>query len=308
MARSVFEGFSMNARKLKQTGIGLAFFILLAAAASRAANHEVIFLWPNDAPGSEGKTADESVRVTPEGEHVISTVNRPSITVYRPSKENATGAAVIVVPGGGHAELWMDHEGYNVAKWLSDRGVVSFVLKYRLAREKGSTYTIEGDALRDIQRAIHIVRSRAVEWGVDPDRIGVMGFSAGGQLAALAATRYDAGIAGATDPIDRQSSRLAFQALVYPGPLSDVHVDLSALSKDTPAAFLLGGEDDRPDMVQGLAEYYLALKRAGASAELHVYTHVGHGFGMRSRNTGPISTWPDRFLDWMSARGLLKPK
>ncbi len=299
----------MDARKLKQTGIWVAFFILLAAAASRAAaEHEVILLWPSGAPGSEGKTADESVRVTPEGDHVISTVNRPSITVYLPSKENATGAAVIVVPGGGHAELWMDHEGYNVAKWLSDRGVASFVLKYRLAREKGSTYTVEGDALRDIQRAIRRVRSRAAEWGVDQDRVGVMGFSAGGQLAALAATRFDAGIDGATDPIDRQSSRPAFQALVYPGPLSDVHVDLSALSKDTPPAFLLGGEDDRPDMVQGLAEYYLALKRAGASAELHVYTHVGHGFGLRSRNTGPIATWLDRFLDWMSARGLLKSK
>jgi acetyl esterase/lipase len=299
----------MNARKLRPTGIWVAFFILLAATASRAAGeHEVILLWPSGAPGSEGKTADESVRVTPEGDHVVSAVNRPSITMYLPSKENATGAAMIVVPGGGHAELWMDHEGYNVAKWLSDRGVASFVLKYRLAREKGSTYTIEGDALRDIQRAIRLVRSRAAEWGINPDRIGVMGFSAGGQLAALAAIRYDAGIDGAADPIDRQSSRPAFQALIYPGPPRDVNISPSSLSKDTPQAFLLCGEDDRPDISQGLAEYYLALKRAGASAELHVYTGVGHGFGLRSRNTGPIATWLYRFLDWMSARGLLKPK
>jgi|GraSoi2013_100cm_1033763.scaffolds.fasta_scaffold15299_2 hypothetical protein len=131
------------------------------------------------------------------GEHIISSVRHPSITPFLPGREKSTGAAVIIVPGGGHSELWMDHEGYNVAKWLSDHGVGTFMLKYRLAREKGSTYTIEGSALADVKRAIRLVRSRASEWALDPRRVGVMGFSAGGELAALASTRYHTGFAGA---------------------------------------------------------------------------------------------------------------
>jgi acetyl esterase/lipase len=281
----------------------ISLLLLSAVCAAQTAEHNAILLWPNGAPGSEGKTSPESVRITPDGEHVLSSIHRPSITPYLPANEKATGAAVIIAPGGGHAELWADHEGYNVANWLCDRGVAAFVLKYRLAREKGSTYSVEGDALPDIQRAIRLVRSRAVEWGIDPDRIGVMGFSAGGEVAALAATRYDAGIAAATDPIDRQSSKPAFEALIYPGLPHDLKV-----SKDTPPAFLLCGENDRPDISQGLAELYLALRRDGVSAELHVYTGIGHGFGLRARNTGAIAGWPGRFLEWMDARGLLKQK
>ncbi len=119
-----------------------------------------ILLWPNGAPGSQGKTADELVRLTEQGEHIISRVHRPSITPYLPAAATATGAAVIVIPGGGHRELWMDHEGYRVGGWLSDHGVAAFVLKYRLAHEEGSTYTVLGDALGDVQRAIRLVRSR----------------------------------------------------------------------------------------------------------------------------------------------------
>lgn len=278
-------------------------FLLFSALAAAAAEHDAILLWPNGAPGSEGKTAPESVRITPDGEHVISSVHQPSISPYLPSKEKATGAAVIIAPGGGHVELWVDHEGYNVANWLSEHGVAAFILKYRLAREKGSTYTVEGNALPDIQRAMRLVRSRAAEFGIDPDRIGVMGFSAGGEVAALAATRYDAGMPNAADAIDRESSKPAFEALVYPGLPHDFKV-----SKDTPPAFLLCGEDDRPDISQGLAELYLNLRRDGVSTELHVYTGVGHGFGLRARNTGAIAEWPDRFLEWMDARGFLKRK
>src|SRR6187402_3163084 len=121
-------------------------------------------LWPNGAPGSEGKTAAEKVRVTDGGDHVVSSIHRPSITPYLPDRSAATGAAVIVAPGGGHRELWIDHEGYNVAQWLRERGIAAFVLKYRLAREEGSSYTIEGNALADIQRAIRVVRSNAAQW------------------------------------------------------------------------------------------------------------------------------------------------
>jgi endo-1,4-beta-xylanase len=211
--------------------------------------------------------------------------------------------AVIVIPGGGHSELWMDHEGYNVAKWLSDRGVAAFVLKYRLAREKGSTYTIEGDELQDVKRAIRLVRSRASEWGLDPQRVGVMGFSAGGELAALASTRYDNGVAGATDTIEHESAKPAFQALLYPA----IPHDLS-LSAETPPAFLACGENDRPDIAQGLPELYLALKRAGVSAELHVFAGAGHGFGLRESNRAPVSEWPQLFLEWLDAQGFLKKK
>jgi acetyl esterase/lipase len=280
----------------------LTLFLTLWAAAAIAQN-PVVFLWPAGAPGSEGKTAPEVVRISPQGDHVVSSVSSPSITVYVPPAAKATGAAVVVVPGGGHSELWMDHEGYAVAAWLSRHGVAAFVLKYRLAHEKGSTYTVEGTELHDIQRAIRLVRSRAQEWSIDPDRIGVMGFSAGGELAALASTRYDAGNAGAADPIDRESSRPAFQALIYPAIPHDMR-----LTKETPPAFLACGADDRKDISEGLPELYLAMKRAGLSAELHVFAGVGHGFGIRASNTGNVTTWPDLFYGWLGGSGFLKHK
>jgi acetyl esterase/lipase len=277
--------------------------LLLLLASSAFAQNAPILLWPDGAPGSEGKTAAETVRVNENGEHIVSSVHRPSITPFLPSKENATGAAVIIAPGGGHRELWMDHEGYNVARWLSQHGVAAFVLKYRLARENGSTYTIEGTALADIQRAIRLVRSRASEWGINTEHIGVMGFSAGGELAAMASTRYDAGAAGAADPVQRESSKPAFQALLYPAIPSNM-----SLSKQTPPAFLVCGEDDRPDIAEGLPQLYLSLKQAGVSAELHVLAHTGHGFGVRPANHPPVSDWPQLFLEWLDVQGMLAHK
>jgi endo-1,4-beta-xylanase len=197
----------------------------------------------------------------------------------------------------------MDHEGYNVAQWLSDRGVAAFILKYRLAREEDSSYTVEGTELKDIQRAIRVVRSRAQEWGVYPDRIGVIGFSAGGELAALASTRFDSGTSGSADSIERESSKPNFQGLIYPGLPHDMN-----LSAETPPAFLACGEDDRPEISQGVPKLYLALKAAGVSAELHVYAHAGHGFGLRANNPPPVSGWIQNFLDWMGIQGMLKRK
>jgi len=277
--------------------------LLLLLSASALAQNAPILLWPNGAPGSEGKTADETVRVTENGEHIVSSVHRPSVTRFLPSKENATGAAVVIAPGGGHRELWMDHEGYNVARWLSQHGVAAFVLKYRLARETGSTYTIEGTALADIQRAIRLVRSRASEWGVNPEHIGVMGFSAGGELAAMAGTRYEPGVAGAVDSIERESSKPAFQALLYPATPHNM-----SLSKQTPPAFLVCGEDDRPDIAEGLPQLYLSLKQAGVSTELHVFARAGHGFGVRPGNRPPVSDWPLLFLEWLDVQGMLEHK
>ena len=290
---------------LRTMPYALLVFLLWLGAGSLAVATEppVVLLWPKGAPGSEGKPAEEALRLSPTGERVLSSVHRPSLTVYLPSKDTATGAAVIIAPGGGHRELWTDHEGHNVAKWLSGRGVAAFVLKYRLAREKESTYTVEGHALADTQRAIRVARSRATEWDIDPERIGVMGFSAGGELAALASVRYTAASESATDPIEQQSSKPAFQALVYPAIPRDM-----PLSKDTPPAFLVCGENDRQNISQGLPELYLALKRAGASAELHVYAGVGHGFGMRETTKGAVASWTTRFHEWLDSSGFLKRK
>ena len=258
-----------------------------------------ILLWPDGAPGSEGKTSLEKMRLTPQGEHIVSGVNQPSITPYLPVK--ASGAGIVVLPGGGHRELWMDHEGYRVGRWFSDHGIAAFVLKYRLSKEDGSTYTIDGASLPDAQRAIRLMRSRAAEWNLAPHRIGIIGFSAGGELAALAGTRYDIGSPSAPDPIDRASSKPDFLGLLYPAIPQGMH-----LSKDTPPAFLLCGEDDAPAISEGVPELYLDLKRAGASAELHVLTGVGHGFGIRDGNPPAVSNWTSLFYQWLDARGLLK--
>jgi endo-1,4-beta-xylanase len=276
---------------------------LFAPPTAAVAQHAVVLLWPAGAPGSEGKTALEVVRISPQGDHIISSIHSPSVTVYLPSPDKATGAAVIIAPGGGHRELWIDHEGYAVAEWLSDHGIAGFVLKYRLARETGSTYTVEGTELQDMQRAIRLVRSRAAEWDLDPNRIGVMGFSAGGELAALAATKPADGNPAASDPIDRLSAAPAFQALLYPAIPHDM-----ALTPQTPPAFLACGEDDRPDIAEGVPELYLSMKRLGIPAELHAFANVGHGFGIRSSNAENVSSWPDLFYRWLGSSGLLKGK
>ena len=275
----------------------LCIFLLAPAVAQ----NPVIVLWPNGAPGSEGKTRKEKVRIYENSEHIFSNVHQPSITVYLPAKDKSTGAGVVVIPGGGHREIWMDHEGYNVAQWLSDHGVAAFILKYRLAKEDGSTYTIEGTELKDVQRAIRLVRNHAQEWSVDKERIGVIGFSAGGELAALASTRFDSGSPNSTDSIERESSKPNFQGLIYPGLPHDMN-----LSAQTPPAFLACGEDDRPEISKGVPELYLNMKAAGISAELHVYAHTGHGFGVRANNPPPVSGWMQNFFDWMGILGMLK--
>ncbi len=260
-----------------------------------------ILLWPNGAPGSEGKTSSETVRIFPPDELVISNVNFPSLTPYLPDPKKATGAAVIVIPGGADREIWITHEGYRVAQFLAEHGVAAFVLKYRLSQAPGSTYTIQGHSLPDVQRAIRLVRSRAAERNIDPAHLGVIGFSVGGELAALAGMHFDAGNPDAADAIDRESSRPAFMGLIYPAVGADL-----PFSKDTPPAFLLGGEID--DYSKPLPELYLALQKAGVPAELHMLAGVGHGFGVRPVNPPHIALWTTLFYDWLEARGILKAK
>jgi dienelactone hydrolase len=279
----------------------IAFQLICLSCGFAGAQQQPIKLWPNGAPGFAGSLTPETVRLNPDGEHIISNIEEPSIIPYLPPTDGATGAAVIVAPGGGHRELWMDHEGYAVAEWLSSHGVAAFVLKYRLANEKDSKYTVEGTELGDMQRAIRTVRSRSKEWGIDPARVGVMGFSAGGELAALASTRYDEGSPPSDDPVEHFSSKPNFQALLYPAIPHDPR-----LTAKTPRAFLACGGDDRPDISQGLPELYLALTRLHVSAELHIYAGIGHGFGVRTTNPAPVSGWTLLFLEWLNGQGFLK--
>ncbi len=253
-------------------------------------------LWPGGAPGSEGKTAPEKE----DANHNVSSVHNPSITAFLPAAGKGNGAAILVIPGGGHSKLCIGHEGTDIAQWFADRGVAAFMLKHRLAREEGSTYKIEVESLADTQRAMRLIRSRAGEWSIDPARLGAIGFSAGGELVTLAWMRPFSGNPEAKDPIDRLDARPAFQGLIYPGRTGDI-----VPTKDAPPAFLACGEKDRQDIAEGLAEVYLRLKRAGISAEFHVYAGVGHGFGFRPTNKGPVAAWPDRMLEWLDAKGFL---
>lgn len=281
---------------------GTLVTMLLLCCQSLFAQQEIL-LWPKGAPGSEGKTAPEKLRISDQGDSVISSVNKPSIRPYIPSAGKATGVAVIIAPGGGHSELWISHEGYNPAKWMQAHGIAAFVLKYRLAKEPGSTYTVDKDELADIQRAIRLVRSRAKEWGIDTAKIGVMGFSAGGELAGLAAVRFSASDPNAKDPIDRENDRPNYQALMYPGNISRLEV-----SATSPPVFIAAGNNDRPDISEGTAQLYLKYKQAKVSAELHIYANTGHGFGMRDTNKGAITLWPEEFRLWLMDIGILKSK
>jgi endo-1,4-beta-xylanase len=264
----------------------VAFTIAIALADDRPA---AIPLWPKGAPGSEARAAEpEKI----DGANVLN-VHNPSITPFIPTKD-ATGVAVIIAPGGGHSKLCLGHEGYALAEWMRDHGIAAFVLKYRLAREPGSTYTIQDHAMADTRRAIRIVRSRAAEWNIQPERIGIMGFSAGGELAAFAAMKSDAGDAASADPVERAGCRPDFQALIYPGTS-----DLFTVEKGMPPLFIACGYNDRPDISLGMARLYLKYKEAGVKAELHIYSSTGHGFGYRAGTTTGAGDWPFRFREWL---------
>jgi acetyl esterase/lipase len=274
--------------------------LLLAAPAAAQVPAEIP-LWAGVAPGSEGKTGDEVVETSASGERRITNVHRPSLTPYLPSRETATGVAVLVIPGGGHRQLVITHEGDNAAEWLRARGIAAFVLKHRLAREPNSTYRIDVEAFADARRAMRLIRSRAKEWGIDPAKVGAMGFSAGGELVAMIATREVAGDPTAADLVEREPARPDFQALIYPGRSRDIVPD----AKSSPA-FLAAAYDDRQDISEGLAEVYLRFKRAGVPAELHIYGSGGHGFGVRATNTRPVGQWLTRFVEWLRDRKILE--
>ena len=261
-----------------------------------AAEPVAIPLWPQGAPGSEKRAGEAEVL---EGSNVCN-VHNPSLTPYLPEPGKASGTAVIICPGGGHRKLCLGHEGGALGEWFRDRGIAAFVLKYRLAREPESTYTIQDHAMADARRALRLVRSRASEWNLRTDRIGILGFSAGGELAAFAAMDSDAGQADAADAIERASSRPDFNALIYPGTSH-----LFEARPGMPPVFIACGYGDRPDIAEGMATVYLKYKKAGVKAELHIYSEAGHGFGYRPDKTGAAAKWPERFTEWLTDSGLL---
>jgi acetyl esterase/lipase len=285
------------------------FAVVLLPVVAALANDQplVVPLWPNGAPGFEDRKDMAEVKTDkPLGEYTITNVQNPLLTVFLPPKDKATGAAVVIAPGGGHRELWMKHEGLNEAQWLSDHGVACFVLKYRLAREKDSPYKLPDAPTQDGQRAIRLVRSRAEEWAIDPHRVGIMGFSAGGELAAMVCNADGKEKEDSDDPVERQSARPDFQALVYSGPLG---IRGQAITKemDLPPTFIAVGDEDGNHFATMLAKHYLALKDAGVSAELHIYAKAPHGFGMRESNNGkPSNDFIQQFYDFLKTEGFLK--
>ena len=260
-----------------------------------------IALWPGGAPGSVGATGPEEWIPTTDGFHRVRNIHNPSLTVFLPEKP--TGVGFVICPGGGHNYLVMDLEGVNVARKLNAMGIAAFILKSRLANTKGFTYKVDVESLADAQRAIRTVRARAAEWKLDRGHIGIMGFSAGGELAAYAESRWDRGKPEATGPVERESSRPDFAVLAYPaGKSANV-----TFTKETPATFIVVNNDDT--LAPAGADYYAALRKAGVPVEFHAYHQGGHGFGMTGRTPAfaqlPVSGWPSRFQEWMVDMGFL---
>ena len=280
---------------------------LLSFSALAATEGQEIPLWSRGAPGTPATFPKETW--TERGkdgvrDRSVEEVHVPTITVYLPDSAKATGIAVVICPGGGFSHLAIDKEGHDIARWLNSNGIAGFVVKYRLPKNKVGNYTVD-TALTDVQRAIRTVRYRAAEWHVDPTRIGIAGFSAGGTLVELAGTRFDHGIDNSADPIDRQSSRPDFLISGYTGGVaSDLGVKGElTIPKDTPPAFMVHADDDKVSAMRSIA-FYTALKQAGIPAELHIYARGGHGFGIVDNHL-PVSKWGDRCLDWLNDRGLL---
>jgi acetyl esterase/lipase len=276
----------------------LFLFGAVAAAAQGLPAPQTFRLWENGAPGTTAARRGEAEMAE---DYWVRNVHNPSVTVFPADPRNANGASVVVIPGGGHRLIVWTTEGTAVAQALNRMGITVFVLKYRLAREEGSAYSIEGDAAADARRAIRYVRANAARYGLDPTRVGAMGFSAGGELVSLIADNRAAAAETVRDAVDRQSARPDFQILVFPGPLG---VPGNAV-EGAPPAFLISGSVDECCAAPTVA-LYEQLRRAGVSAELHMYANAGHAFNLGEQsNQLAILHWPERLHDWMSDSGFL---
>jgi acetyl esterase/lipase len=255
-------------------------------------------LWPNGAPGFESRR-DEPTQAK---DWWVKNIHNPSVTVYAPPKDQATGTAVIVCPGGGHRELVFNAEGKEAAEFLNSIGVTAFVLKYRLANEQNSPYSLEKHVREDAYRAMRLIRTRAKEWHVDPGRIGMLGFSAGGEVVALVAYGAGDGDQVAPDPIDRANGKPNFQMLVYPGP----GFIPKTIPPDAPPVFLLVANDD-PCCSGAVLNLLQGYRAANLPVEAHIYAQGKHAFNMGNRSSlTSIKTWPQRMAEWMGDTGLLK--
>lgn len=287
--------------------------LLMAATAATAA--EPLLLWPKNAPGEKGDLSKERDTTKPgdglvNGKRVVrlGNVSWPTISIYRPPAAKDTGAAVIVCPGGAYEILAMDLEGTEVCEWLNSVGVTAVLLKYRVPARQGlERYAAP---LQDAQRALSLVRFHAAEWKLDPKRIGIMGFSAGGHLSAAASTRFGQRAYAPVDEANQASCRPDFAMLIYPAYLvlkegRELSPELTVTS-NTPPTFLVQTEDDTIRVENSLF-YYLALKQAKVPVEMHLFANGGHGYGLRELDKAVIS-WPKRAEEWMRGLGVLETK
>lgn len=298
--------------------ISLVSFSLLLIVAASAQEYKLL-LWPSGNIPNYKKTNEVEKRDS-SGIVRISLVQQPMIDVYLPSKQNATGQALVVCPGGGYGILAYDWEGTDIAKWLNANGIAAIVLKYRLPNSK-SNIDPKLSPLLDAQRALRFVRANAEKWNIKKDKIGIMGFSAGGHLASTAGTHFDKGNPNATDSIDRISSRPDFMILMYPvitmsqpymhqgsrnnliGTIADSATakyysnDLQ-VTGETPPTLLVHATDDKAVPVENTLSFYQALKNNGVPAEMHIYPYGGHGFSL-AIGKGYLQTWTDRCMEWL---------
>ena len=286
----------------------------IMASASLAATPTILNIWPGKPPG-ETKDLPPEIDLTKDTDKLIAgkriiklgNVSTPQIAVYKPEKSKDTGASVIICPGGGHHILAYDLEGTEVAEWLNTIGVTGIVLKYRVPfRDPEKRW---GAAVADAQRTVSLVRSKAAEWNLDPKRIGICGFSAGGETAGLTSLFLEERQYTGADDVDKVSCKPDFAILIYPGGFDTKGQaqmrESIKVTKDTPPMFLIHAFDDPVTANNSLA-LAVELKKAGVPTELHIYDAGGHGYGLRLVNTLPITTWPKRCEEWMQRRGLLK--
>jgi len=275
---------------------------------------EPIPLWPKGAPDEKGDVGEEHDTTKADGGLVagqrvirLGNVSKPTITLYRPAKEKDTGTAVVVCPGGGYSILAMDLEGTQICEWFNSIGVTGVLLKYRVPARPGDDQHIL--PLQDAQRALGLVRFHAKEWDLNPKRIGVLGFSAGGHLTAYLSTHFDKRAYQPVDDADEVSCRPDFSMPIYPAylVLKEHENKLSPgmnVTANTPPTFLIQAEDDGIRVENSLF-YYFALKRAKVPAELHLYASGGHGYGLRP-SAETVTAWPKRAEEWMRSLGVLR--
>jgi acetyl esterase/lipase len=296
------------------TGLASLAGLFPTAAGSGNDGPLVLPVWPGKVPGDYGAIGEERIRRPEEAPTKdakwLTNVTKPTITVYRPPEAKNSGAAMLVCPGGGYWNLAWDLEGEEVAAWLNSAGMVGIVLKYRVPRRPGQPEELPAPGpLLDAQRAMSLVRSHASEWGIDPNRIGIAGFSAGGHLAVATATSFDKRAYEPVDEVDKASCRPDFAVAVYSGyfvaPETGALAPYIRIPRKTPPVFLVHASDDPVSHVENSIVMYQALRRVGIPTELHVYASGGHGFGVR-KSDKPCSTWTDRCLAWLQSQGVLK--